>query len=160
MICVKVRAMNVLVGLFIESILTLIASGKGHYTWPDGASYQGEFREGQHNGYGVYQFADGSKYSGEWSEVRTHIVCLSSLRTPRFVVLKLSLASFLFHQGLYNGNGTLEWSDGRIYSGAWQSGQAHGFGKEVNPDGSIRHEGEWSFDRPVRSTSSRRSARR
>ena len=29
-------------------------------------------------------------------------------------------------------------------------GQAHGHGKETNPDGSTRHDGEWSFDTPLR----------
>ena len=29
-------------------------------------------------------------------------------------------------------------------------GQAHGQGKEVNPDGSVRHDGEWKYDVPVR----------
>jgi hypothetical protein len=29
-------------------------------------------------------------------------------------------------------------------------GQAHGNGKETNPDGSVRHDGHWSYDAPVR----------
>jgi hypothetical protein len=29
-------------------------------------------------------------------------------------------------------------------------GQAHGRGKETNPDGTIRHDGVWSYDTPVR----------
>jgi MORN repeat len=40
--------------------------------------------------------------------------------------------------------------DGRVFSGNWHMGQAHGQGKEINPDGSIRHEGLWSYDRPIR----------
>lgn len=32
----------------------------------------------------------------------------------------------------------------------WAMGQAHGNGKEVNPDGTVRHDGEWQFDAPVR----------
>jgi hypothetical protein len=34
--------------------------------------------------------------------------------------------------------------------GHWHMGKAHGKGKEVNPDGSIRHEGVWSYDKPIR----------
>ena len=29
-------------------------------------------------------------------------------------------------------------------------GQAHGHGIETNPDGSIRHDGEWQYDTPIR----------
>jgi hypothetical protein len=29
-------------------------------------------------------------------------------------------------------------------------GQAHGYGKETNPNGSVRHDGQWNQDQPVR----------
>jgi hypothetical protein len=32
----------------------------------------------------------------------------------------------------------------------WASGQAHGNGKETNPDGTIRHDGDWQYDSPNR----------
>jgi MORN repeat len=41
-------------------------------------------------------------------------------------------------------------SAGRTYRGEWQDGKAHGYGVEHRPDGSIRHEGEWKKDRPIR----------
>jgi hypothetical protein len=41
-------------------------------------------------------------------------------------------------------------SDGRVYEGNWSNGQAHGKGREVNPDGTVRHDGEWQYDTPVR----------
>jgi len=42
------------------------------------------------------------------------------------------------------------WADGRIYRGQWLHGKAHGEGVEVRPDGSIRHDGVWENDAPVR----------
>lgn len=42
------------------------------------------------------------------------------------------------------------------FSGQWKDGQAHGPGKEINPDGSVRHDGEWSYDRPVRDSQGER----
>jgi hypothetical protein len=41
-------------------------------------------------------------------------------------------------------------TDGRVYEGNWSNGQAHGKGREVNPDGTVRHDGEWHYDIPVR----------
>ena len=46
---------------------------------------------------------------------------------------------------------TCTWSDGRVYKGEWAMGQAHGQGKETNPDGTVRHDGLWQYDTPVRS---------
>eukprot|EP00977_Amphora_coffeiformis_P007916 scaffold1771_cov172-Amphora_coffeaeformis.AAC.9 len=94
--------------------------GHGSYTWPDGASYVGEFVDGQRHGEGCYRFADGSVYKGEWKN------------------------------GKYDGIGECVWASGRKYHGEWQAGQAQGFGVEFRSDGTIRHEGEWKKDRPVR----------
>ncbi|KAG7356801.1 phosphatidylinositol-4-phosphate 5-kinase [Nitzschia inconspicua] len=95
-------------------------SGHGEYTWPDGAKYVGEFQKGLRHGEGTYTFSDGSFYKGSW------------------------------RQGKYHGKGECFWSDGRVYRGDWENGKAHGYGKEVRPDGSIRHDGKWENDKPVR----------
>jgi hypothetical protein len=42
------------------------------------------------------------------------------------------------------------WADGRIYRGEWTEGQAHGQGRETNPDGTVRHDGLWEYDSPRR----------
>ena len=52
--------------------------------------------------------------------------------------------------GVYDGKGECKWSDGRHYEGEWSGGKAHGVGKETNPDGTIRHDGQWEYDRPIR----------
>lgn len=95
-------------------------SGEGEYTWPDGAKYSGEFQKGLRHGEGTYTFSDGSFYKGSWK------------------------------QGKYHGKGECCWSDGRIYKGEWANGKAHGYGKEIRPDGSIRHDGKWENDKPIR----------
>ena len=95
--------------------------GKGKFTWPDGAVYEGFFVNGQRQGhYGNYTFADGGQYDGSWKG------------------------------GRYDGFGTCTWEDGRRYRGAWRNGMAHGHGAETYPNGSIRHEGQWIDDEPVR----------
>lgn len=94
--------------------------GRGTYTWPDGAVYQGEFKSGHRHGQGMYRFADGSVYTGEWEN------------------------------GKYHGVGECRWSDGRSYRGEWKEGRANGYGVETRPNGTIRHDGEWKDDRPIR----------
>ena len=39
---------------------------------PDGSVYEGDWSEGQRNGYGVYTYANGDKYQGIWEEDRRH----------------------------------------------------------------------------------------
>ena len=46
--------------------------GKGTYTWPDGASYKGDFYKGLRHGEGQYTFRDGSVYTGEWQRGKYH----------------------------------------------------------------------------------------
>ena len=96
--------------------------GHGKYSWPDGAVYVGGFVNGQRHGEGRYCFADGSVYKGEWKN------------------------------GKYEGVGECTWASGRKYHGEWKAGKAEGFGIEYRPDGSIRHEGMWKADRPLRNT--------
>jgi len=62
-----------------------------------------------------------------------------------FLTFCLSLAVLTIHQ--------CHWSDGRVYTGDWENGKAHGYGKEVRPDGSIRHDGKWEMDKPIRNFS-------
>lgn len=38
--------------------------GRGFYTWPDGAKYEGHFRDGQHDGEGEYRVSN-SKLQGK-----------------------------------------------------------------------------------------------
>lgn len=37
-------------------------------TWPDGASYEGDYVEGKKHGTGRFTWADGSTYTGEFQE--------------------------------------------------------------------------------------------
>lgn len=104
--------------------------GLGEYQWPDGACYKGWFRAGFREGEGTYRFADGSVYTGEWKE------------------------------GKYHGLGECAWADGRVYKGEWSIGKAHGYGIEYRKDGTLRHDGEWNYDVPVRDTKKRAAKQR
>eukprot|EP00980_Cylindrotheca_fusiformis_P005479 scaffold1169_cov120-Cylindrotheca_fusiformis.AAC.29 len=109
--------------------------GKGRYEWPDGAVYDGNFVKGQHDGQGTYKMVVsildlGSKGfimgMGEFYAVADALLC-----HHHKLFIFLNLTSF-------------------VLSSANVNGQAHGKGKEVNPDGTLRHDGQWEYDRPIR----------
>jgi hypothetical protein len=93
---------------------------EGKMTYEDGSQYEGSWLEGARHGRGKCFFADGSEYEGE------------------------------FWEGHYHGQGKMTWNDGGFYVGEWCDGEIYGKGKEIRPDGTIRHDGEWSQGQPVR----------
>lgn len=40
--------------------------GKGHYSWPDGRQYSGDYVEDKKQGYGTYIWPDGKQFEGNW----------------------------------------------------------------------------------------------
>jgi hypothetical protein len=50
----------------------------------------------------------------------------------------------------FEGEGIMTWEDGGYYEGEWSQGEIDGYGKEIRPNGSIRHEGLWRNGFPVR----------
>ena len=47
-------------------------NGQGTYTYADGATYSGEFKDGKFNGQGTYTYANGDTYTGEWKDGKQH----------------------------------------------------------------------------------------
>jgi hypothetical protein len=101
---------------------------QGKMTYQDGSVYGGSWVDGMRHGRGKCIFVDGSEYEGE------------------------------FREGNFHGQGKMTWNDGGWYIGEWCDGEMHGKGKEIRPDGTLRHDGEWSRGQPIRSAneSSRR----
>lgn len=93
---------------------------QGKMTYQDGSVYDGSWLDCARHGHGICTFVDGSIYEGE------------------------------FKEGHFHGHGQMTWNDGGYYVGNWSVGEMHGTGKEVRPNGSVRHDGEWSHDQPVR----------
>ena len=99
--------------------------GFGKFVYGEHAAdwYEGDFVKGRREGKGRFVFADGSVYTGDWKE------------------------------GLYHGQGELVSSSGssnmnndsgaKTYQGAFDRGLAHGWGKEMGPDGEVLYEGDW-----------------
>ncbi|KAJ7555442.1 hypothetical protein O6H91_05G038000 [Diphasiastrum complanatum] len=72
--------------------------GYGVETWEAGSRYRGQYKRGLRNGYGVYRFHNGDEYSGEWANGQSH------------------------------GCGVQRCGDGSKYIGLFRSGMKHGFG--------------------------------
>jgi hypothetical protein len=86
----------------------------------DGSKYEGLLKHGKRNGFGRYDFADGgSFYEGQW------------------------------YDDQMDGRGQMEWADGGWYQGDWEEGLQHGRGREVLPNGVIRHAGWWNRGHPT-----------
>mmetsp|Transcript_3035 Transcript_3035/g.6436 ORF Transcript_3035/g.6436 Transcript_3035/m.6436 type:complete len:298 (-) Transcript_3035:190-1083(-) len=102
---------------------------QGRMTYQDGSVYDGSWVDGMRHGRGKCIFVDGSKYEGT------------------------------FREGNFHGEGKMTWNDGGWYVGDWTNGEMDGQGKEVRPDGSLRHDGEWSGGQPIRSASDTRRRR-
>ncbi len=125
--------------------------GEGYLVFPDGSYYRGSFKHDKFHGKGVSKFAQGGHYNGNW------------------------------RRGKYDGYGICVWSDGRVYRGEWKKNgmtvkEVRIFclawivvvAQESTPltqlrftpiveyraDGSLRHEGEFQNDRPVRESTS------
>ena len=79
--------------LFSSFLFSIEKKEQGNFTFPNGAKYKGELKDGIPNGQGTSTFRDGGKYVGE------------------------------FRDGLLNGQGTFTWSNGNKYVGVFKDGK-------------------------------------
>ena len=81
-----------------------LMNGKGKEIF-EGGNYEGDYINGEKNGYGVLEMTDGSRYEGQ------------------------------FRDNQINGQGTFKWKDGRSYTGSWENSKMHGRGVFIFSDG-------------------------
>jgi hypothetical protein len=96
----------------------------GTYTWYDGSSYEGAWKDNQKTGMATYLDANGDKYVGEWKNNRR------------------------------SGEGVYRWADGRVWMGQWKEGEPHGRFIQYAPDQSVErmgifNKGRFQSARPV-----------
>jgi hypothetical protein len=99
-------------------------------SYGDGSVYEGGWVKGKRHGSGICKFSDGSVYQGD------------------------------FYEGNFHGTGKLTWSDGGCYLGEWKNGEIDGVGMEVQPNGSLQHDGIWRQGVPIRSSSTLNALRK
>jgi len=125
--------------------------GKGIMRFADGRVFEGEYIRGQMiQGQMTYQ--DGSIYGGSWVDGMRH-------GKGRCIFVDGSQYDGDFREGNFHGQGKMTWNDGGWYIGNWSNGEMDGRGKEVRPDGSLRHDGEWSGGQPIRASTDNRRRR-
>ena len=83
----------------------------GSYTWYDGSTYEGTWKDNQKTGRAVYKDANGDTYVGEWKNNRR------------------------------SGEGVYSWRDGRIWLGQWKDGEPHGRFIQYGPDKTVERMG-------------------
>ncbi|MBN2039085.1 MAG: hypothetical protein JW864_03525, partial [Spirochaetes bacterium] len=119
-------------------------NGEGKYTYSDGSTYEGEFKDGKKHGKGTMTWASGKrkgeKYSGEWYNDNMHGI-------GEYVYTDGSVYKGRFNKGKRNGYGVMEWKSGKKkgekYSGEWKDDNMHGTGVYTYSDGA-KKSGKWN----------------
>ena len=109
--------------------------GHGTLTFPNGDKYVGEFKEGKQHGQGTFTYADGQTYVGEWKDSKRH-------GQGTFTWPDGGKYIGEWKHGEADGQGTKTYADGRKYVGEWKDGKRHGQGTVTWPDGG-KYIGEW-----------------
>ncbi len=106
----------------------------------DEVKYAGEIDNGQPNGHGKATYPDGSTYEGEWKDGEYHgqgKFNSDNIGKPDNVYVGE------FKDGLMDGQGTYTWSNGEKYVGEWENNKKHGQGTLTLPSGE-KYEGNWN----------------
>jgi len=109
--------------------------GKGTYTAPDKAIYEGQYSEGKKHGEGTYKYASGAVYIGAWEGNSKHGV-------GRFHYENGDVYSGDWELNKQHGEGEFKYTNGNHYKGAFENGKYHGTGLFVHANGGT-YEGGW-----------------
>ncbi len=88
---------------------------EGTYTYEDGSTYVGDFKDDMFHGQGTYIFADGSTYVGNFKDNLFH-----GQGTYIFAVGSTYVGNF--KDDMFHGHGTRTYADGTTYVGDFKEG--------------------------------------
>ncbi|MDP2846554.1 MAG: caspase family protein [Humidesulfovibrio sp.] len=119
--------------------------GQGIFSFPNGMTVEGEFRNGAANGQATMTMLDGT-YVGEFRNGKPN---------GRGTATSLGGMKYVgeFKDGIFNGHGTATALDGRKYVGQWRDGKRNGQGTTTYADGRILS-GIWADTKNTREISS------
>jgi len=139
----------------------------GTKTFPNGAKYVGEFKDGKLHGQGTGTFADGSKYVGEHKDEKfsgqgTGTYSNGDKYVGEFKDSKRNgQGTYTFtsgenyvgehKDGKYNGQGTYTFTNGNKYVGEFRDDKYNGQGTLYSSSGSIINQGIWADNTFIRS---------
>ncbi|XP_028777992.1 uncharacterized protein LOC114734543 [Neltuma alba] len=109
--------------------------GYGVETWARGSRYRGQYRQGLRQGFGVYRFYTGDVYAGEWSNGQSHGCGVHTCEDGSRYVGE-------FKWGVKHGLGHYHFRNGDTYAGEYFADKMHGFGVYRFANGH-RYEGAW-----------------
>src|SRR5579872_1109533 len=98
------------------------------YIWPGGDTYEGEFTDGQMNGYGRIRYTEGIVYEGSVKNGIPH--GKGQFTFPNGDRYEGDCAN-----GQMHGQGRLTFANGNVYIGKLEKGNPHGSGKMTFPNG-------------------------
>jgi hypothetical protein len=118
--------------------------GRGVRVYGDGSRFEGEWYQGEQQGFGVYlgSGVTGVRYEGSWHEGKKHGSGVESYGNNDGMTYVCPLGNqhngnarcFYdgdWRNGYYWGQGTFTCCDGRQYSGEWMKGKRHGKGRWI-----------------------------
>lgn len=110
--------------------------GHGTHTYPDGGIYVGQFKDNKIEGQGTYTPPDGSgKYVGRWKNNQFNGQgTLTSSDGTKYVGG--------FKDGKKHGKGTFTYHGGEEYVGQFRDGKRNGYGTFTYPNGT-KYVGQW-----------------
>ncbi len=163
----QMLVVGVLSFLFSTQILAQCVKGNcqngyGTFTYKSGATYKGDFLNGEINGQGALYFSNGDRYIGQWSnryrEGKGKLTYVNGdVYQGNFVRNEFNghgVFNFAngneydgnFQDGQFQGKGIMVYANGDKYEGNWKNNRRNGFGKLILTSGRIT-EGEWEDDR-------------
>ena len=110
-------------------------NGQGTYTWANGDTYQGEWKNGKMDGQGTHTDADGANYQGEWK---------NDLKEGQGTYTWANGDTYQgqYKNGLQDGQGTYTFANGDTYHGDWKKDLQDGQGTTTFANGD-KYQGEY-----------------
>ena len=106
----------------IRNMDMVVMDHPGRFDWADGSYYEGNFNNGEYNGFGVYKWQNDKFYEGDWKEGKMH-------GRGKLSYTNGDWYEGSFYKGKKHGKGIFKWAkDGSYYDGEWNNNNPHGIG--------------------------------
>ena len=111
-------------------------TGNGTATYPNGETYEGEFKDGLRDGHGKYTYVNGDVYEGDWVENFKHGIGKIDYKDKGTYYGD-------WVKGKRHGEGLFTYLNKDLYSGNWENGNKQGVGTFIFFDTGMKLYGNW-----------------
>lgn len=113
----------------------------------NGDVYVGYLKNGCMHNYGEYTWSSGDKYMGTWFDdqmegIGTKVLSIETINSQKQQGITEIIVNFdgNFHKNLFSEFGIATYENGSTYTGNWERGERHGWGKlSTNENGLVYH---------------------